>query len=608
MRDGLNTAENAAEYLRAYAGRYRDMFAIRLATIAAVSLLAVWLLGWSWGANFALCQLALYALLWREVQVVDRRADAPSAHRRLSTSTELITLGLATHNALFALAVWLEHPELAPHIALLLAGNLMVGALQVHVSRLGFAAAVVPPSVAMLSMVTQIAPDNIGLQMSVVAFLLAMIGAAWRQWITDRQTVDMAVAATGRSAELQAALAEAEAARICADQASAAKSRFLAMISHEVRTPLNVMLGLTEVMKSRPRPAEEAGLVSDMGEAGEMLLRLLNDALDLSKIESGKAELHAAPVDLGERVEAIARVWRSRADEMGLTLAFDLEGAAADFQVFTDQARIERVLINYLSNALKLTAAGVVRLVARAEPRDDGRVDLTFEVHDQGPGVPAGQHDRIFQPFEQLEAGREAGGTGLGLALCRAAAQALGGEVGVRDAAPHGAIFWMRFSADRAVPAQVSEVRTSGAPLDGEIIRPLRVLAAEDHPANRKLLTLLLGTLGQDLVVVENGAEAVAAVRRETFDLVLMDVMMPVMDGVAALAAIRAEEAASGRPPVRIHMLTANVFDEDVARYRAAGADGVLRKPIEIPALQAALEAAAADAPAAAEPDLRLRA
>lgn len=608
MRDGLNTAGNAAEYLRAYAGRYRDMFAIRLATIAAVSLLAVWLLGWSWGANFALCQLALYALLWREVQVVDSRADAPSAHRRLSTSTELITLGLATHNALFALAVWLEHPELAPHIALLLAGNLMVGALQVHVSRLGFAAAVVPPSVAMLSMVTTIAPDNIGLQMSVVAFLLAMIGAAWRQWITDRQTVDMAVAATGRSAELQAALAEAEAARICADQASAAKSRFLAMISHEVRTPLNVMLGLTEVLKGRPRPAEEAAIVSDMGEAGDMLLRLLNDALDLSKIESGKAELHAAPVDLGERVEAIARVWRSRADEMGLTLAFDLEGAVGDFQVLTDQARIERVLINYLSNALKLTAAGVVRLVARAEPRDDGRVDLTFEVHDQGPGVPAGQHDRVFQPFEQLEAGREAGGTGLGLALCRAAAQALGGEVGVRDAAPHGAIFWMRFSADRAVPAQVSDVCTSAAPLYGEIKRALRVLAAEDHPANRKLLTLLLGTLGQDLVVVENGAEAVATLRRETFDLVLMDVMMPVMDGVAALAAIRAEEAASGRTPVRIYMLTANVFDEDVARYRAAGADGVLRKPIEIPALQAALEAAAAEAPAAAEPDLRLRA
>lgn len=593
MRDGLNTSGTSAEYLRAYAGRYRDMFAIRLATIAAVSLLAVWLLGWSWGANFALFQLALYALLWREVQIVERRADAPSAHRRLSTSTELITLGLATHNALFALAVWLEHPELAPHIALLLAGNLMVGALQVHVSRLGFAAAVAPPSVAMLSMVTTLAPDNTGLQMSVVAFLLAMIGAAWRQWITDRQTVDMAVAATGRSAELQAALAEAEAARVCADQASAAKSRFLAMISHEVRTPLNVMLGLTEVMKGRPRPAEEAGLVSDMGEAGEMLLRLLNDALDLSKIESGKAELHTAPVDLGERVEAIARVWRSRAHEMGLTLAFDLQGAAGDFQVVTDQARVERVLINYLSNALKLTAAGVVRLVARAEPRDDGTVDLTFEVHDQGPGIPAGQHDRIFQPFEQLEAGREAGGTGLGLALCRAAAQALGGEVGVRDAAPHGAIFWMRFTADRAVPAQVSDVRASAAPLGGEIMRPLRVLAAEDHPANRKLLTLLLTTLGQDLVLVENGAEAVETLRREVFDLVLMDVMMPVMDGVTALAAIRAEEAAEDRPRARIHMLTANVFDEDVARYRAAGADGVLRKPIEIASLQATLVEAA---------------
>jgi signal transduction histidine kinase/ActR/RegA family two-component response regulator len=593
MRDGLNTAGNSAEYLRAYAGRYRDMFAIRLATIAAVSLLAVWLLGWSWGANFALCQLALYALLWREVQIVERRADAPSAHRRLSTSTELITLGLATHNALFALAVWLEHPELAPHIALLLAGNLMVGALQVHVSRLGFAAAVVPPSVAMLSMVTTIAPDNTGLQMSVVAFLLAMIGAAWRQWITDRQTVDMAVAATGRTAELQAALAEAEAARICADKASAAKSRFLAMISHEVRTPLNVMLGLTEVMKGRPRPAEEAAIVSDMGEAGDMLLRLLNDALDLSKIESGKAEVHAAPVDLGERLDAIARVWRSRADEMGLSLELERHGAAEDFLVHTDQARIERILINYLSNALKLTAAGVVRLTAQAGRRDDGKVDLTFEVHDQGPGIPAGQHDRVFQPFEQLEAGRKAGGTGLGLALCRAAAEALGGEIGVRDAQPHGAIFWLRLTADRAVRTEAADAALPSRDHDGPNVPPLRILAAEDHPANRKLLGLLLTTLGQELVVVENGAEAVEILRREVFDLVLMDVMMPVMDGVTALAAIRAEEAAEDRPRARIHMLTANVFDEDVARYRAAGADGVLRKPIEIASLQATLVEAA---------------
>lgn len=151
----------------------------------------------------------------------------------------------------------------------------------------------------------------------------------------------------------------------------------------------------------------------------------------------------------------------------------------------------------------------------------------------------------------------------------------------------------MRFTADRAVPAQVSDVRASAAPLGGEIMRPLRVLAAEDHPANRKLLTLLLTTLGQDLVLVENGAEAVETLRREVFDLVLMDVMMPVMDGVTALAAIRAEEAAEDRPRARIHMLTANVFDEDVARYRAAGADGVLRKPIEIASLQATLVEAA---------------
>ncbi|WAC58641.1 response regulator [Brevundimonas sp. SL130] len=186
------------------------------------------------------------------------------------------------------------------------------------------------------------------------------------------------------------------------------------------------------------------------------------------------------------------------------------------------------------------------------------------------------------------------GGAGLGLALCRASAQALGGALGVRGARPQdgaqGAVFWVRFAAE---PAPCPTVQAADAGLAAqapvEACPTLRVLAAEDHPANRKLLTLLFQAFGLDLVLVENGQEAVQAVAAERFDLVLMDVMMPVMDGVEALSAIRADEAATGRPRLPIHMLTANVFDEDVARYMAAGADGVLRKPIEPPALQAVL-------------------
>ncbi|MFN4295433.1 MAG: response regulator [Brevundimonas sp.] len=584
-----------ADYVRAYADRYRDMFPVRLVTIAGIVILAIIVLGWGWAASFAIAQYCLYALLWRAVQDARLHPEAAGAGRRLGLWSEAVTLGLATHNALFSVAGWLAEPAHLTYALLLLIGSLMVGALQVHVSRRSFAAAVLPPATALLFITFAEAPGDVALQLSTALFILGVIAAAWRQWRSDREGVELMVSVVERSRELQAALAQAETDRAAAERANQAKSRFLAMISHEVRTPLNVVMGLTEVLRGRRRPRAEAAVIEDMADAGGMLLRLLNGALDISKIESGKVDLHLAPVDIGERIEAIARVWRARVDEAGLTLEIEIQGERGNFVVLTDEGRVEQILINYLSNALKLTSSGTVRILARALPARDGRIDLDFEVHDQGPGVPEDQRDRIFLPFEQLAAGRAAGGSGLGLALCRASVQALGGALGVRSAQPHGAVFWFRFTADRAEPGAVLTPESStsrGSLVHAPRGMPPRVLAAEDHPANRKLLTLLFQSFNLDLTLVENGQEAVQAVRANQFDLVLMDVMMPVMDGVEALIAIRAEEAASDRPRTTIHMLTANVFDEDVARYLQAGADGVLRKPIEITALQAVLEAA----------------
>lgn len=579
-----------AEYVRAYANRYRDMFPVRLAAVGAIVIMSWWKLGWDWGLAFLLVQGTLYGLLWRLVQGLRANPGASNAEPILRHGTEAITFCLALHNSLFFLAVWRATPEYHLHLLMLISGVLMVGALQVHTSRLSFAAAVIPPSAAIAWITAGEAPNNLPLQLSVALFVFGVVSAAWRQWRSDRQTVELMIAVTERSRELRAALAEAEVNHAAAERANKAKSRFLAMISHEVRTPLNVILGLTEVLRGRRRPKAEAVVIDDMAEAGGMLLRLLNGALDISKIESGQIDLHLAPVDLGERLDAIARVWRSRVDELGLTLEIELQGARENFVVMTDEGRVEQVLINYLSNALKLTPAGTIRILARALPAQDGRIDLDFEVHDQGPGVPEGQRERIFLPFEQLDAGRAAGGAGLGLALCRASVHALGGALGVRAVQPHGAVFWFRFTAERArlTPAAVP----SPSPAVDAASHAPRVLAAEDHPANRKLLALLFQSFGLDLVLVENGREAVEALRAAPFDLVLMDVMMPVMDGVEALTAIRAEEAAAGRPRTPIQMLTANVFDEDVARYMTAGADGVLRKPIEIAALQAVLTAA----------------
>ena len=583
---------DSTDYLKAYAERYRDMFPVRLATIAAIFLLTFWVLGWGWAANFALFQFGLYVPLWHAVQIALARPDAPGAARRFRLSAEIITLCLAGHNALFILAAWQAEPEHLDYLRLLLAGNLMVGAHQVHISRASFAAAVLPPSIAAMVIASYQVGSDPRLLGAVALFVIGVSAAAWRQWRSDRETIDLMITVTERSREIRAALAEAEVNRAAAERANKAKSRFLAMISHEVRTPLNVILGLTEVLRGRPRPAAEAAVVTDMADAGGMLLRLLNGALDISKIESGQDDLQLAPVDLSERLDAIARIWRSRVEELGLTLEIERQGAPEHFVVMTDEARVEQVLINYLSNALKLTQHGTIRILARALPAPDGRIDLDFEVHDQGPGVPADQRERIFQPFEQLPAGRAAGGSGLGLALCRASVEALGGALGVRSARLQGAVFWFRFTADRAAPASIPASPAAPAPI-GSGHAP-RILAAEDHPANRKLLTLLLEPFGVDLTLVENGQEAVAAVRDQTYDLVLMDVMMPVMDGVEALIAIRAEQAASGRPRTPIHMLTANVFDEDVARYRAAGADGVLKKPIEIAALQSVILGAVA--------------
>jgi len=577
------------DYVRAYADRYRDMFPVRLVTIAGIVILAIIVLGWGWAASFAIAQYGLYALLWRAVQDARLHPEAAGAGQRLGLWSEAVTLGLATHNALFSLAGWLADPAHLTYALLLLIGSLMVGALQVHVSRRSFAAAVLPPATALLFITFAEAPGDVALQLSAGLFILGVIAAAWRQWRSDREGVELMVAVVERSRELQTALAQAEADRAAAEQANQAKSRFLAMISHEVRTPLNVIMGLTEVLRGRPRPRAEAAVVDDMADAGGMLLRLLNGALDISKIESGKVDLHLAPVDIGERIEAIARVWRSRVEELDLVLEVELQGDRANFVVLTDEGRVEQVLINYLSNALKLTPSGTVRILARALPAPDGRIDLDFEVHDQGPGVPEDQRDRIFQPFEQLAAGRAAGGSGLGLALCRASVQALGGALGVRSARPQGAVFWFRFTAEQASLAPAVAPGLPDSPTVPE--HALRVLAAEDHPANRKLLTLLFESFDVGLAVVENGQEAVEALRANRFDLVLMDAMMPVMNGVEALTVIRAEEAASGRPRTAVHMLTANVFDEDVARYLEAGADGVLRKPSELDALQAVLTA-----------------
>jgi CheY-like chemotaxis protein len=387
--------------------------------------------------------------------------------------------------------------------------------------------------------------------------------------------------------------------RRAAEAASRAKSDFLAVTSHEVRTPLNAVLGLAEALKSEPLTERQASLVDGVLDAGAMLLRLLNAVLDVTRIESGKMELDVEAFDMGRCAETVVEIWRPRAAERAVTLTLHREPLPDGHSLLSDRGKIEQVLVNFISNALKFTPVGGcidVRLIAR---QDGGRHALRLEVCDQGPGVPAAERERIFRPFEQTAAGREAGGAGLGLSICAGHAALLNGAIGVDGAPGGGARFFMEFPAEfvpaAAAPPAIDRPARSLAPEPAALAlaatgepASLRVLAAEDHPANRLVLQALLEPVGVAVTFVENGREAVEAVAASAYDLVLMDVNMPVMDGVSALEAIRQLPGDPARTPV--HMVTANVFEEDVRRYLAAGADGVLKKPIDVRELFALME------------------
>ena len=575
--------QESAEFLRAYLDRYREMFPVRLLSVAAIGVAAAVLLGPVWAGSFVLIQFAAYAAFMAAVEQADRRAGQSETLQRFGARTEILTIILTGHVAVFVWLAWRAEPHLILESFLLLVGNMVLGGLQAHVSWRGFLLATLPPSLVLYPMMWALSRGDPAVAVCTLVFEVAVIAEAWRQQLSDRRAALARAERVVAAETLRVALGAAEQERLRSDEANRAKSKFLAMISHEVRTPLNVVLGLASVLKPKLDDPTHTELVGEIENAGGMLLRLLNGALDLSKIESGEAAARPAPVDLREALQAIAGVWRERVRELGLILSVAFDGAPEHFRVLADGAKVEQTVINFLSNALKLTPSGQIEIRAAAHPAAEA-VALRIAVHDEGPGVPEEYREKVFEPFEQLAEGRAAGGAGLGLAICKANVHALGGRLGVDNKPGRGAVFWFEFEAPQI---ELVEAAPEAHPATSEH-RP-KVLAAEDHPINRRLLALLLDQLGADVVLVEDGAQAVAAYAEARYDLVLMDVMMPVMDGVSALAAIRAEEPALGRRTL-IFMLTANVFAEDVARYMAGGADGVLRKPIELSELARALD------------------
>jgi len=373
--------------------------------------------------------------------------------------------------------------------------------------------------------------------------------------------------------------------------ASDAKTRFLANMSHEIRTPLNGVLGMTEAMLGDALSDQQRARLGVIRQSGGALMTLLNDILDLSKVEAGKLEIESAPFHLGELMASVAASFEDVAAKRGLGLS--VVASAKDLGVYEgDGGRLRQILSNLISNALKFTEAGRVEVTAAVK---GGMLELA--VSDTGIGISPAHLERLFQRFSQADASttRRFGGTGLGLAICQELTTLLSGRIRAESRLGEGSTFFVSIPlislapAEVAMsPAEIEPAAPTAAPAGNA--RQVRLLCAEDNEINQMVLKALLEPYNYDLILVDNGLQALEAYKREAFDLILLDIQMPLMDGPTAAAAIRLYETQTNRPEIPIIALTANVMFDQVQSYLASGMNQVVPKPINIDELYAAIE------------------
>ncbi|MBX7198247.1 MAG: CHASE3 domain-containing protein [Rhodospirillaceae bacterium] len=371
-------------------------------------------------------------------------------------------------------------------------------------------------------------------------------------------------------------------ARAAADAANRAKSAFLATMSHELRTPMTGIMGMCDLLLTGQQSAEDRQITRMLAMSAQTLLKLLNDILDFSKVEAGRLTLEHADFGLAQILEDAKSMFDQVASQKGIVLVIDATPATPD--VFKgDPKRIQQILFNLLSNAIKFTSQGQVTVRRIQAAASGGGISVTIEVEDTGVGISEEAIGRLFREFEQEDASttRQFGGTGLGLSISRRLAEAMGGTIGVESKKGAGSKFSLRLVLEEGDPRAIAGRTEDGVRMAGDLLRgtQLNILVAEDTPTTQHLIVTMLGRWGHKVRAVANGLEAVAAADEAAWDIILMDMQMPLMDGPQAVAAIRAGSGPSARAP--IIALTADAITENHPRYLAAGSTVVATKPID---------------------------